>query len=424
MNTFTKFILALLGCGIASAAGYEALPSNISKDKVTTAYNASEQVKGKYRLENAKLVREAKADPKDHLKIEVGNEENFKPKVKVSRWDEVDFSLELLDGESGNAKLETEGDKIKWSKGDKTARFYDLTSEEYPEGAFEFDIELKKKPKTNKIEFSLNTKGVEFFYQPALTQAEIDEGAQRPENVVGSYAVYASENKTNYVGGKEYKVGKIGHIYRPKIYDANGQSVWGVLNITGNILSVEIPQAFLDSAAYPVVVDPTFGYTTKGASQTGFGGARGNVASSSLHTATTGDTITGYSCYCYAGEEGYFGTINIEAYTVSSGAMVSRLGGPQSLSYPDVDSGNWTSITGLNETLANGSTYGIAIGGDDIDIILFKYDKALGTNFADIQLSKILGDSWSHSSYNTYLISIYATYTAGEGAARRVIITE
>jgi hypothetical protein len=236
------------------------------------------EIKDKYKLVNNSLRKITKSDWKDRITTEIGDvkQADFFPQIKIGRWgdsendNECNFSVRLLDGETGNAKIETEGDKIKWAKGNKTARFYEIApSEQYPEGAFEFDIELKKKPKTNKIEFSLNTKGVDFFYQPALTQQEIDKGAIRPENVVGSYAVYASEQKTNWKGGKEYKVGKVGHIYRPKIYDATGADCWGILSVgkEAGKLIVEIPQEFLDNAVYPVVVDPTFGYTSGGGSQ-------------------------------------------------------------------------------------------------------------------------------------------------------------
>ena len=251
------------------------------KDKYSIVSNAFRLSGGKKEMTKDGKPKELTKDgkPKDLIITEIGDvkQAEFYPQVKIGRWgdddstNEVNLSLRLLDGEKGNAKLETENDKIKWRKGNKTARFYEIApNEEYPEGAFEFDIELAKKPKTNIIEFSLNTKGVDFFYQPALTQQEIDEGAIRPENVVGSYAVYASEQKTNWKGGKEYKVGKVGHIYRPKIYDASGAECWGILSVDKEAgkLSVEIPQEFLDKAVYPVVVDPTFGYTGTGSSST------------------------------------------------------------------------------------------------------------------------------------------------------------
>lgn len=67
----------------------------------------------------------------------------------------------------------------------------------------------------------------------------------------------------------EYKTGKAFHIYRPKAIDANGVEQWCSLDIKDGILTVIIPQNFLNKALYPVIVDPTFGYTSAGASSVG-----------------------------------------------------------------------------------------------------------------------------------------------------------
>jgi len=173
--------------------------------------------------------------------------------------------------------------------------------------AFELEVLLLEKPKKNKVEFTVETKGLKFYYQPELTQKEKDDGAFRPENVVGSYAVY-HESKTNniiypfdksgytldelnekvlseelvakinkktseveyYTQGKKYRVGKAFHIYRPKIVDSAGTEVWGDLIVDTNkkVLTVEIPQEFLDNAVYPVrhAAGLTFGYTSAGGS--------------------------------------------------------------------------------------------------------------------------------------------------------------
>ena len=74
------------------------------------------------------------------------------------------------------------------------------------------------------------------------------------------------EQKTNWEGGKLYKAGKVGHIYRPKIIDSAGNWTWGILNIKNGILSVEILQKFLDDAVYPIrhAAGLTFGYTSNG----------------------------------------------------------------------------------------------------------------------------------------------------------------
>ena len=259
-----------------------------------------------YTKDKTTYFAKPKDDPKDRIELEVGDskEADFIPQVKIMRWDnEVNLSYRLKDSEIGTEKVTDKDGKIVWSKGNLEAHFYDLSLTEHPEGAFEFDITLKEKPATNKVEFSLNDKGVEYFYQPALTQQEIDEGAVRPENVIGSYAVYYKDCPANYVDGKLYRTGKFCHIYRPQIIDANGNKVWGELAIDeqAGILTVTIPQEFLDSALYPILVDPTFGYTTQGASSqysnpdlfdgsvfTSPAGANGTVSSLSFYSASEG----------------------------------------------------------------------------------------------------------------------------------------
>ena len=49
--------------------------------------------------------------------------------------------------------------------------------------------------------------------------------------------------------------------------DAAGNETWGDLHVDtdAGILSVTVDQEWLDRAIYPVVVDPTLGYTAKGA---------------------------------------------------------------------------------------------------------------------------------------------------------------
>src|SRR3990167_10358387 len=250
-------------------------------------------------------IEQVKSDPKDEIKVFIGDDKqpNFEPQQKIERWsNEVNCSFRLIHNEVA-PNLTVEGDKIIWAGEKIEAHFYDLgISGEHPEGSREFDVILKEPPKTNVVEFTLETKGLDFFYQPELTQEEIDQGNIRPENVVGSYAIYASENKINYVGGKEYKCGKVGHIFRPKIIDSAGTEVWCDLHIENGILSVTIPQDFLDKAVYPVrhAAGLTFGYTSAGASavayaSSGFGGGpqmnrRGTIYS----PASTGllDSIT------------------------------------------------------------------------------------------------------------------------------------
>ena len=191
--------------------------------------------------------------PGEDVEIVVGDEkqDKFFPRMKIKRWDnEVNFSVGVVSEHEGTDKKDK--DKVEWDDGHGTkARFY-----EKPDAKeFEFEIELASKPASNVIDLSIETKGLRFLYQPALTQKQIDDGDERPDNVVGSYAVYHKTMKGNYVGGKNYRAGKAFHIYRPHVTDANGKIVWCDMDISDGVMRITIP----DGLVYPVVIDPTFG---------------------------------------------------------------------------------------------------------------------------------------------------------------------
>lgn len=307
--------------------------SDISATALASKYSQASEVKSKYQLINTALKMTAKADPKDTIKVTVGSDEvllggagEFEPSVKISRWDEVSLKLtpKGLDKIANkDKKLSFEGDKIKFKTPKVDYKMYDLPETTgLEEGGYEYEVILKEKPITNVVEFDIETKGLDFFYQPPLTE-EYKDGyneefqkdivvsdtdvkdkdgnglVHRPENVVGAYAVYASENKINYVGGKEYKTGQIGMLYRPKIIDSVGNWVWGELgvDIESGILSVTIPNDFLDKAVYPVrhAAGLTFGYTTAGSTEGTFYANRllGSVFTSDS-TSGTIDSITFY----------------------------------------------------------------------------------------------------------------------------------
>jgi hypothetical protein len=264
-----------------------------------------------YEYANKTYSAVAKDDPKDKIEVEIGDSKqvDFYPQVKIMRWDnECNVSIRLKDDGLDTETNKTKDGKVVWSKGKKEVEFYELpASDELPEGGFEFNVILKEKPDTNVIEFTLQDKDVEYIYQPELTQEEKDEGMYRPEHVIESYAIYSKTGKINYVDGKKYRCGKVGHIYRPKIEDNDGNWVWGKLNIDINkeILSVTIPQEFLDNAVYPVkhAAGLTFGYNGTPATKvfsnyTGtslkncniYVGAVGTVSSMSLYCASTSGT--------------------------------------------------------------------------------------------------------------------------------------
>lgn len=149
----------------------------------------------------------------------------------------------------------------------------------------EFEILLKNKPESNVFQFSVQSKNVEFLYQPPLTEEQTAQGEFRPASVVGSYAIYHDSKMHN-----QYATGKVGHIYRPKVHDAEGKWTYANLEYKNEIMDITVPQEFLNRATYPVIVDPTFGYTTLGASNSG---AIGSVAiRSSQFTGVVGTGVS------------------------------------------------------------------------------------------------------------------------------------
>ncbi len=232
---------------------------------------------------------------------------DFKPKVKLSRWKwgrypaEIDISLITGKDEIGTHRKDKE--KVKWETPDFDYHIYGKEPlEEESRGELEIELFLKKKPDTNVFEWELSAPDLDFFYQPELTQEEIDEGSFRPENVVGSYAVYhktaCDAHKDPLITPDNLRIdgmkSKAFHIYRPKIIDADGNKIWGELNYINGILSVTIPQEFLDTAIYPINIDPNFGYETKGGTELETNGTRIHGTTDTGASGTL-DSITAYS---------------------------------------------------------------------------------------------------------------------------------
>src|SRR5690606_27948256 len=119
-------------------------------------------------------------------------QDDFYPQAKIKRWDnEVNLSLRWQPSDPRTPQLETDGDKIVYRQGKQAFRAYHLEPGALGEdGGLEIDIVLDEKPDSNVFAFSLQTKELDFFYQPALTPDEIAQGMRQPEHVVGSYAVY------------------------------------------------------------------------------------------------------------------------------------------------------------------------------------------------------------------------------------------
>jgi hypothetical protein len=381
------------------------------------------------KINNTTWKQEIKTDKKDELSCIIGDDKqaDFIPQMKIERWtNECNVSIRLIedkDEAKETATIIEENGKIKHIKSKRECHFYNIENTEHPEGASEFEIILKEDPRKKKgedytLEFSLEDKDVDYFYQPALTPAEIAEGAVRPKNIVGSYAIYAKTPKTNWTGGKEYKRGKVGHIYRPKIIDSIGTEVWGELKIDKGILSVTIPQGFLDNAIYPVrhAAGLTFGYETAGASNLAVGNtlaAGGSIVDT--YTASAGDTITGFSFYGYT-TYGADGKAAVAAYTFVGGVPSARLAAKVDISVSGTEA--WQSVGSLSQALTNGVAYCSAFSGENnVGSAFFRifYDAGSAPGrigSTNTTLTDPFGATGTDSGRH---YSIYATYTAGGG---------
>lgn len=294
--------------------------------------------------------------------------------------------------------------------------------------ALEYEIEYASRPAEDTVVLELEfTPGLEFYFQPPLTQEEIDEGYVRPENVVGSYAVYY-ERSGRIVGGDgaevvNYETGKLCHIYRPFVRDANGVEVWceQVIDTDAGTLTITMPSAWLDSAAYPVILGPTFGYSSIGATTagTGAGAARNAVG---LFAPSSSGTLESVSFRCSNN-----GTnVTLGVYADSSnypGALVEDTAegtASASAAWLTCAANSAVAITGgTNYFLAFYSDTGIIRYTDSAAGKKFKY-KHSTTGYS----AGSMPDPWpaDDSSYDNNIFSIYATYTEAAAGGRSCVL--
>ena len=223
-------------------------------------------------------------------------------------------------------------------------------------------------------------------------------------NVVGSYAVYHETNRNN-----NYKTGKVFHIYRPQVKDSKGNTIWGELSIVGNVLSVTVDQTWLDKANYPVVIDPTIGYTS-------IGGSNRATATDAFigprRTASENGTITSITWYNGSGPSDD-GPQKLAVYemTGTSGAFIA---GTDEVSSQSSNSWHELSVTSGGAALTDTKDYFIVHWGSEAQM---KYDSGSerGTFDAFAYVASFPDPNTFSADGADRDYSIYATYTAGGG---------
>lgn len=355
-----------------------------------------------------------KTNPKvsltDKIEVEIGDSKqpDFKPQFKVMRWDnEVNFSMRAVADEG--TIIEKDG-KVEYKTKDFDIHQYEVEIGE--DGGFEFEWVLSKKPTSNVFTATIQTKELDFLYQPPLSPEEIAQGSVRPDNVIGSYAVYHKSKRDNIVGGNEYKTGKFCHIYRPEAIDANGNKIWCDLHIDtqAGLLTVTVPQIWLDNAVYPVKVDPTFGYTSAGA--TALQDTSNTIYCSNVNNSSISGEVSSVSVYAKANPNTSSNNFRAIIYKASDNTRRGDVSVTKNIN----TTLQWWDVSWVGRPLLSSSdTYYPSIHHDGVTASFFfeiYYDSGTSGD------SKSMVDSFADGSPNTVTLtnssniySIYATYT-------------
>jgi hypothetical protein len=332
------------------------------------------------------------------------------PEVCLKRWDGEAELRVSYEGVTGTLEeLSREDEWVKWGSGDLHVEAYTLSAAQGMEdGGLELELVLNTKPATNVFAFKVDgAEAFDWFYQPPLTPEQIASGRHRPDNVVDSFAVYHKSKRDHRSGGINYGAGKAFHVYRPKLIDAKGVETWGALEFADGVLTVVIPQAALDDAAYPAIIDPTFGYTGTGGSTydapndylegtRGTPGASGTVDSVSVYTESTADVKPVIVLQS---------TLNIVTNGVGPTTSISGAASFKTLNYsvkPSVTGGTDYYVSVLYDGVAGLRLYYDSTGPGDIEDTTNSF--ASPTNPTD-------GTEISNER-----LSLYATYTEAGGS--------
>lgn len=413
-------------------------PFNKSPVKVKEN-DLSQEIKKEYQqLDNA-LHLTVNNDWRDKLEVELGDvkdDSNFHPQVKIKRWDnEVNFSVRLQNDE--NETFQSDKEKVKLVSSKKEVELHHVKpNEEYEKGAFKFEYILKEKPDSNVLRFSIETKGLNFFYQPPLNEDKLPPNgvsatatdvydkngkviAHRPEHVVGSYAVYHKYKKHNYENGKYYKSGKAFHVYRPKIIDSEGKWCWADLKIDviKKTYTVTIPKEFLDKAVYPIRSNDTFGYTDVGSTQQQLGNTyRAQVAQPTIPDGYTA-SATKMSGYILNDDSTYTKKVKYAIYGYNSDSDIgSLIKGSDEATVSTDETGAWYEEDLTSSQTITEQNYFIVAWGDEPagqeNDSRIKYDSAgcQGVSATESPYGDF-PDTWGSEYNHDTCSSLYVTYS-------------
>lgn len=335
---------------------------------------------------------------KDNFKVEFVEERPEILLTDVITGNTIGLRYPIL----GSANYDTQTSKVLWGNGD-----YKIESYIDENGNAEIELILEDKPPVNTFEFILtNYEDYDFYKQYPLNEemqleesVSSDESHQynekgevilyRPENVVNSYAIYRN--------GEKYF-----HIYRIYAYDFLGNRIYGDMFYSKGSLYVTIDQTFLDTAIYPVRIDPTIGNTNIGSSTSTVGV---NDAYAIQKTSLEDGTVT--SIHAYANttvSNNWKGAIWFKDNSTIAGVCDNSVG---------TGSPSWIiSDCSTNFSIDFGVEYYIGII-NDVPTFEFYYDTVLNSGIRDVNndYDTPLPINNSPDSLD-FFYSVYVNYTA------------
>lgn len=330
----------------------------------------------------------------------------FKNKIKFTKWNKEEYLIIDFSSISGNPIL-GDVDKLKSKDLTNAENFYYT---KHNKDIYKFGLIFKEKPSTNIFTFRLiGWENFNFFYQPELTQEEINKGGMRPDDVIGSYAIY-HKTKCNYIVGQtNYQTGKFGHIFRPRLIDANNNTVWVDLNITNGIYTLILPQEFLDSAIYPIRINDTFGNTS-------VGGTAENAITAYLDgthfTTTSGQAGTLSKISVYGGGRGVIANLVAGIYNNSGTTPSTKLDNGDAVVMDTTIT--WWDSGGLDQNIVASTKYWLAktVSAN----AYFYYDVVSNSGYyRSFNYLPTLPDPFGSGNVGGAYYSIYATYTPDAG---------
>jgi len=294
-----------------------------------------------------------------------GLTEKFVPNINANKWNDECW-LNINHPDVVNAEKETFVDgKIELAVGNNIHRYYEIN------GKLEYEIDLKEKPPSGRIEFDLDfSEGMKFHKQLSKKARyesnptgwnkwfdissfeEYEVLVNQAENVEGGYVLRHNKGHFN-----QYKTGKFGIIYCPFAIDANDDRIRCELLIVGNKMYIDIDEDWLDKAAYPVKIDPEFGYHTIG--EISGPGATDAVLATARDQAPVSGTVT--SIFLYSRETDSGQDVKVGIYTDSAGdpnALTS--GSPEAFNNCGPWDEEWHEFTPVEIPVTSGAYYWIA----------------------------------------------------------------